>query len=180
MNRQKIKYLMCLIYNLIGILIVYNFVTGIIDYKTFGRFCLDMLPFLFYLALSFTFLVTNIDTNTGIHKKTRISTFFYPKLPKKIVHESGDYYIKYNKEDKYYDIYLDNYFSLKRVFRIDDDYVHTTNDILKKVKETLDSKYKDKMDKLNRLKQKEDALKQWDGYTSVHEKRDDKIKQLTS
>ena len=73
MNRQKIKYLMCLIYNLIGILIVYNFVTGIIDYKTFGRFCLDMLPFLFYLALSFTFLVTNIDTNTGIHKKGKAS-----------------------------------------------------------------------------------------------------------
>ena len=37
-----------------------------------------------------------------------------------------------------------------------------------------------KMDKINRLKQKEDALKNWDGYTSVREKRDDKIKQLTS
>ena len=166
---------MCLTYHLIGILIICNFVTGIIHYKTFGKLCLDFLPFIFYLVLSFTFLVTNMDDS----KKRRLSTFFYPKLPKKIIHESGEYYIKYNNLDKYYDIYIDNYFNLKTVFRINDEYVTTPDDILRMVKETLDKKYKDKMDKINRLKQKEDALKYWDGYTSVHEKRNDKLKQLT-
>ena len=136
MNRQKIKYLMCLTYNLIGVLSIYSFIKGINNYKTFGHFCLDALPFLFYLISSLIFMNTNMN--------------------------------------------IDNYFILKMIFRINDIYINNSNDIMKKVKEVLDDKYMGKMDKINRLKQKEDALKNWDGYTSVREKRDDKIKQLTS
>ena len=180
MNRQKIKYLMCLTYNLIGVLSIYSFIKGINNYKTFGHFCLDALPFLFYLISSLIFMNTNMNTNTDHSKKVSKSTFFYPKLPKKILHESDEYYIEYNDNDKYYDIYIDNYFNLKMIFRINDIYINNSNDIMKKVKEVLDDKYMGKMDKINRLKQKEDALKNWDGYTSVREKRDDKIKQLTS
>lgn len=177
MNRQKIKYLMFLAFNLTGALSSYLFVMGCIHYKSSAQFLSDGYPFMFYLISFLIFVFRHID-GTSYSKRMSISTFIYPKLPKKILHESGEYYIKYDKHDKYYDVYIDNYFRLKTLFRVDDDFINSPDDILRKVKEELDSMYKGEMNKINRIKQKENVLKNWDGYTSIREKRDNKIDQV--
>lgn len=179
MSRQRIKNMICLVFHSIGIFSIYMVVMGSIHYKTFGGFFMDCLSFIVYLVFSLIFASTD-DESRGSAKRIKKSAFFYPVLPKKIVHESGDYYIEYNKEDEFYDIYIDNYFNLKSLFRIEDGYINNSDDILIKVKEILDDKYRVQMKKIKRLQEKEDALKNWDGYTSIQEKRDDKIKQLTS
>lgn len=73
-----------------------------------------------------------------------------------------------------YCLYSNEGIILKRIGRYDDDYIGSTKDLLKKVKDTLDSINREKL----ALKRKKDHLYTWDGYTSEQIKRDEKIKQI--
>ena len=103
---------------------------------------------------------------------------FYPKLEKRIVHESGEYYIKYDIPGKKYIIYKDNIFRSKSIFEIDSWRVNNSKELQKKVKSKLDEIYKEKMSKINGIKSKLDMLNEWDGYTTIQDRRDDKIKKV--
>lgn len=105
-------------------------------------------------------------------------TLFLILYKKRIVHESGEYYIRYDITEKKYIIYKDNIFRSKSIFEVDSWGVFNTNDLQKEVKSQLDEIYKVKMEKINGINFRLNILNEWDGYTTIQDKRDDKIKKV--
>jgi len=111
----------------------------------------------------------------------KIDTVIYSsKLDKRIVHESGEYYIKYSTKFKRYYIYKDHIFYKYYIENFDEWRIDSQKELLLKVKELLDVRYKEILSEINRIKKQKKIMEEWDGYTSSGLKRDDKIKQVIS
>ena len=111
----------------------------------------------------------------GLFKNSKFYfTLLQPKDGKKIVHESGEYYIKYDKKTGFYILYKDYIIFRKNLEKYNSEYVPGIKDITDKVKRSLEELYREKTKHVRR----KDILNTWDGYTSDQVKRDDKIKQI--
>jgi hypothetical protein len=64
------------------------------------------------------------------------------------------------------------------LFELDNWRVEDSKTLQKEVKSKLDEIYHEKMAKLNSINKRLKILEEWDGYTSIQNKRDDKIKQV--
>jgi len=117
------------------------------------------------------------------------SVFNSPRLSKKIVHETGEYYIYHlqsrDNSNGEYIIYKDFILYKTILFEIADWDIDNKQTLLNKVKSKLDEKYNEKLimkEKERRkqlaLKQKRSILDSWDGYTSKQTMRDDKISKI--
>jgi hypothetical protein len=155
--RQKIKYFLKFLYflliSLFAFLSYHNTIFLIGD----------------TVLLSLIFFETNEKIFTVI---------FSAKLDKRIVHESGEYYIKYSPKMKKYYIYKDHIFYKYYLEDFDEWRIDNQKDLLTRVKGSLDERYKGILSKINRIKKQKKIMEEWDGYTSSDIKRDDKIKQV--
>lgn len=134
--------------------------------------------FVFFVTLIILYFAYSIILLVGYNKFTFRNYLLKPKLPKRVVHESGEYFIKYFINEKKYVIYKDNIFNLEMLFELDNWRVEDSKTLQKEVKSKLDEIYHEKMAKLNSINKRLKILEEWDGYTSIQNKRDDKIKQV--
>lgn len=127
--------------------------------------------FMFFIIIPIAIIVVSI------HPLRRSGYGFIansPKLGKKVVHDSGTYYITYSKKLRSYSLYKDLIFYKREIFEIDDDYIESTEGISKYVKEKLDKLYQKELE----IKKKISLLSNWDGYASKQAMRDDKISKI--
>ena len=167
--RQNIKYALFIIYWMIEI----SFILGIFlvsSVSVIASFCW-LLPLLYF----------------ELDDSSRFTALLYPKLPKRIVHESGDYYIKYFNQSRTssgttiigrYKIFFDKYFYYKQIFTIEDYNINDQSELIKDIKSKLNEIYKIEIEQIRHNKLRSDLLNEWDGYTSVDVKRDDKLSKL--
>ncbi len=115
---------------------------------------------------------------TFLISKAEKSVFTSPSLGKRIVHESGEYYVSYRDgKEGYSDLYViysDSYLFKTQLFEVNTSSVSSESDILRYIKSTLDDRYSNVL----RKRKKKELLEKWDGYTSPDLKRDDKISQV--
>ena len=110
-------------------------------------------------------------------------TITRPILPKKIIHESGNYYLRYNRHRKLYELSKD--FLIIRIIiheisasNIDVNSVGPEGVLISYIKNFLDSKYSEKVAKIELEKKRINIIYKLDGYTSDATKRDNKIKKI--
>lgn len=154
--KQKIKYLLFALFYLSIPYFIYELVITNFNWI-----------FISLLSILILFTVMSIIINDDFK-----CVIFSPRLGKRIVHKSGIYYIKYT--GSYYVLYGDNYFFKYLLDKFDPDKINQPSDILEKVKKLLDTLHAEKVKKYNKLK----ILQDWDGYTSLDDRRDDKINQI--
>lgn len=107
-----------------------------------------------------------------------------PSLGKKVYHESGIFYMEYNRKKDEYSLYYDRIL-YKMPIKVISNYDLNNNRLDGKVSlshyvnQVLNNKYKALIDKQNEekkrleyIKEREGMLKNWDGHTSIQTKRD--------
>ena len=132
-----------------------------------------IIGFILFVFITFIALICHHSYESSIRL-----TFISPNLGKKIVHESGVYNIIYLTYLKKYIICQDFLFFDIVIVKLDADSIENSANLLKRVKSNLDNIYRDKVEEINYKKNRINALKEWDGYTSDQLKRDDRINQV--
>ena len=132
-----------------------------------------LIPIFIYLV----YLINDKQKCESWSKKCVI-TIFKPFLHKKVVHESGIFYVYHDDNKKKYFLYKDNLLYRVIFSNIEERNIRNSNDIIKWVKGSLDNHYYSKMAKQEEKKSKKEILSKWDGYTSDSIKRDDKINKI--
>ncbi len=93
---------------------------------------------------------------------------------KKIFHESGEFYIEYDRETEYYYLYKDYIVYMEYISKIDNEVIKSENDLKIYIKKELDILYKETLKHLNHEK----ILEKCDAYTSDDLKRESKINKI--
>lgn len=158
--RQVIKYTLFILY--------YSVLTYLF-YKIYGS-KVEIFDVLIPILLLLTGFLSFIFSGSGI-KMVHIS----PKLDKKIIHESGNYYIRYSTIDQNYILYKDLILYKESIYTFE---ANSKEEILSKVKKELDNTHKDLIKKINTNSFKKKILDETEGYTSVQLKREDKISKI--
>ena len=145
------------------------------------------LSILLFIHLSFkktSFLIPAFVTNLLLLTSVIDGFYlvvFYPKLGKRIVHESGTYYSFCGKSEdgvEQFIICRDYLFFKISIMRIIASSVNNSDDLKSKIKIELDIKSKKVISKFERIKVSKKILQEMDEYISNDIKRDDKIKKI--
>ena len=161
MNRQNLKYTIFFLYYITFFSSVYGTFYKPSSIPIFG---ISLLLMMIFIITSIISIIAWVNDAKPI--------IFYPKLPKKVIHISGEYYIEYSN-DSYY-LYDDRIFYLRKSSQFNPRNIDTPEDLLERVKSYLDVQYSEVVIRNKRLK----LLNDWDGYTSLDIKRDDKISKV--
>lgn len=161
--RQKIKYFLFIFYYLFTPYCMYKSITGS-DLMVGAK--------LVFFALSLVLLMFLIFSIILSSSSNYLCFILSPKLDKRIIHESGVYYVKYNV--KYYILYRDNFIFKIILVKYNASNIEDQKSLIGIIKGKLDFLYVENLIKHNKRK----FLQDWDGYTSVDGRRDNKINQI--
>lgn len=103
---------------------------------------------------------------------------FKPNLGKRVVHVSGEYFLEFCPTKKRYKLYKDKIFYKKVIWDCESWRFKGSNDLASSIKKELDEKYHSKISKIEQINKYYEIMNNWDGYTSVQEKRNDKISKV--
>ncbi len=172
--RQFSRWLLFLIHILITLYIPYYY------YNYSGVRTTLWFLFTVFSVIWIMFNIINIIIvrDKDIDLRANFISYLRPKLPKKVFHESGIYYIKYDPVKNNYHIYKFGLIRLRSISTFDADYIDSELHLSSKCKELLDGKFHKIIKEKNLIKSKSDVLNKWDGYTSDKVRRDFKIKEI--
>lgn len=158
--RQVFKYLLCLLW-------------------------WGLLAFSIYMILSNLFwfiLVSLVIIGISIGSISSDSEYkwfiFRPNLGKRVVHLSGEYFLEFCPTKKHYKLYVDRIFYKKMIWSNESWRFNNSHNLSCSIKEFLDKKYYSETSKIEEINRYYEIMNNWDGYTSVQEKRNDKISKV--